>query len=122
MCENPCSEDEKMLELKQSISEGIVEGAKQQAANLLVSVKKEKMLELVAEKVEKAASSSEIPWFLKMDKSQVREALAIFCLCMAIFHMCMAWHGFINDITAPAAPLDTNYDLPPEGRRRARRA
>ena len=111
-----------MLELKQSISEGIVEGAKQQAANLLVSVKKEKMLELVAEKVEKAASSSEIPWFLEMDKSQVREALAIFCLCMAIFHVCMAMGHFINDITTPAAPPDTNYDLPPEGRRRARRA
>ena len=110
-----------MLELKQSISEGIVEGAKQQAANLLVSVKKEKMLELVAEKVEKAASSSEIPWFLKMDKSQVREALAIFCLCMAVFHMCMAMGHFIYDITTPAATSDTNHP-PPEGRRRARRA
>ena len=122
MCENPCSEDEKMLELKQSLSEGIVEGAKQQAVNLLGSVKKEKMLELVAEKVEKAASSSEIPWFLEMDKSQVREALAIFCLCMAIFHVCMAMGHFINDITTPAATPDTNYDLPPEARRRARRA
>ena len=47
-------------ELKQRISEGILEGA-----NLLVSVKKEKMLELAAEKVDKAASSPEITWVLE---------------------------------------------------------
>ena len=44
LCINPCSEDEKMFEeLKQRISEDIVEGAEQQAANLLGSVEKEKV-------------------------------------------------------------------------------
>ena len=60
-----------MLELKQRISEGIVEGAKQQAANLLV--KKEKVWELASEK---ASSSSEITSLLEktMDESQERYA------------------------------------------------
>ena len=73
------------MELKERISEGIVEGAKQQAANLLASVKKEKMLELAVEKVEEAAFSPEITWFLDPE-SQVRLALSIICfMCFAFF-------------------------------------
>merc|ERR1711934_1289450 len=59
-CAKIQGEDEKMLdELKHRMSEGMVEGAKQQAAHLWDSVKKEKVVELVAEKV----ASSEINLF-----------------------------------------------------------
>ena len=59
-----------LKELKQRMSEGMMEGAKQQAANLLV--KKEKVLELAAE----TFSSSEITPLLEKttDESQVRGA------------------------------------------------
>ena len=109
--------DEKMLELKQRISEGIVEGTKQQAANLLVSVKKEKMLELAVEKVEEAVSSSEITWILEkiMDEPQVRQGLSIYCFLCSVFFLGLSLyhlHALLNTFNA-------NYDQPPEARRRA---
>merc|ERR1711934_993498 len=111
--------DEKMVELKQRISEGIVEGTKQQAANLLVSVKKEKMLELAVEKVEEAVSSPEITWILEkiLEQPQVRQGLSIYCfLCSAFFLGLSLYnlHALLND--------DDDDDQPPEARRRARRA
>ena len=112
-----------MLELKERISEGIVEDAKQQAANLLVSVKKEKMLELAVEKVEEAASSSEITWFLEktMDESQVRQALSIFCFLCSAFFLGLTLVLIYDDITT-SATSNTNQHQQPEARRRARRA
>ena len=75
-----------LKELKQRMSEGMMEGAKQQAANLLV--KKEKVLELAAE----TFSSSEITPLLEKttDESQVRGAhqdLGIFFFMGFLFLM-----------------------------------
>ena len=107
-----------LAELKQRISEGILEGA-----NLLVSVKKEKMLELAAEKVDKAASSPEITWVLEktMDESQVKGAFSLFLFLASVFFMSLGLSILVHLITTPDIS-DTNYHVPPEGRRRSRRA
>ena len=113
-------------ELKQWIPEVIVEGADQQGANLLVAVKKEKVLELTAEKVEKAAFSSAITtWLFEflMDSSRVRASLPFFFFLG--FFLSLGFQRYHALITTYAAS-ETNHHPPPSDtiyhQRRARRA
>merc|ERR1711934_1153945 len=99
-CAKIQGEDEKMLdELKHRMSEGMVEGAKQQAAHLWDSVKKEKVVELVAEKV----ASSEINLFglsaFPTDRSQVNAFLAFFSVFFFILAILTVYFTGPHDST-----------------------